>query len=103
VSELRIVKGKQTVGDVEVTTSILVPVPEHERLQRISADSQTIGAFLDWLMHEREPRTDLYERKFIAWTPCPQSIQSLLAEYFKIDQSKLEAEKVAMLEAIRRE
>lgn len=35
------------------------------------------------------------------WQPTHRTIQSILAEYFGIDQKKLDAEKEAMLTAIR--
>lgn len=98
-------KGTQTVGDVEVSTTILVPVPEHDKLRKVATESQSCGAFLDWLTGERglilcemcemESENDRFY-------PAQVRIQSLLAEYFEIDERKLEDEKLAMLEAIRR-
>lgn len=77
--------------------------PEHERLVKVSSTSQEIGEFLDWLptvgvelaVIDRESFTD--DRL----QPCHRTIPSLLAEYFEIDQKKIDAEKEAMLEVLR--
>lgn len=80
--------------------------PEHEKLRPNQGKSQTIGEFLDWLLNERGVQ-------ILKLLPKPEdttdwgwgihhygpvgTIQDLLAEYFDIDQEKLEAEKRAML------
>ena len=80
--------------------------PEHDKLRAISGKSQAIGEFLDWLGAEKHwflaewdgiKRADGDER---AW-PASYSITKLLAEFFEIDLDKIEAEKRAMLEALR--
>lgn len=133
--------------------------PEHEKLRRISDQSQAIGEFLDWLTHERGvelqefrvwyewvppansrwpelygPRTPVrltgytwwppggrerpdvaYEpessmeqrlyghfRRHEGWFHVRASIRDLLADYFDIDQNRLEDEKRQMLDAQRR-
>lgn len=100
-NELTITKGVQEVGDVRVTTEVVIPTPELDKLREVAQDSQKIGAFLDWCQDEK--RWELatlgeYERL----TPICRSIQSVLAEYFDIDERKCEDEKRAILEAIRR-
>ena len=67
------------------------PYPEHEKLKAIHHESQAIGSFLEWMKSEYPKETRL----------PPYSIQFLLAEYFEIDEDKLELEKRAMLETIR--
>lgn len=79
------------------------PWPEHTKLKAISDKSQAIGEFVEWLEgkgihlaeYEQEYRGD--HRMFTIQTP----ITKLLAEFFDIDQDKIEAEKQAMLDAMR--
>ena len=72
--------------------------PEHEKLTTAKEQSQAIGEFLDlgrWSLCEWREWDDArpsFE---------PVNINDALAEYFEIDQDKLEAEKRAMLAAIR--
>lgn len=74
--------------------------PEHEKLAKVKDESQAIGEFLEWLENHGE-----YELGAVAEDlklyPLGKSIERILAEYFKVDQRKLEAEKQTMLEAIR--
>lgn len=72
--------------------------PEHEKLAAIREQSQAIGEFLDlgrWTLCE------LREWDDHSPTMEPVNIQDALAEYFGIDQQKIEAEKREMLEALR--
>lgn len=76
--------------------------PEHEKLKRISGQSQAIGEFLEWLAQEKG--IELAEwggSRGTALVPCLRSKVSLLAEHFGVDQEQLEDEKLAMLEALR--
>lgn len=111
---LRVHKSTAVVGDVEVTTSVIVPTPEHDKLRLIAPKSQAIGDFLEWSRatlcvphhHAENCRSDS------GWLMCGlhegdyeevrTPIRKLLANYFEIDEQKLEDEKLAMLEAIRR-
>lgn len=63
--------------------------PEHERLAAIDGDNQAIGQFLEWLQDVQE--VDL-----------PKPISKLLADYYEIDENKLEKEKRHMLKTCRR-
>lgn len=63
--------------------------PEHEKLRKVSGESQNIGAFLDWLTSESEWQSESAE--------LPR-ITEILAAYFEIDEGKLEEEKRAMIE-----
>lgn len=79
------------------------PYPEHDKLSEVSERSQEIGAFLDFGL----PKMGLVVCEVIEidgeeqLIPMRRSIQSVLAEYFGIDQAKIDAEKEAMLEAMR--
>ena len=77
--------------------------PEHEKMHAVKDESQKLGTFLDWMFNERN------------WDLCyvnddadyqlvedGHQIQKILAEYFDIDLSKIEEEKQAMLEDLRR-
>ncbi len=73
--------------------------PEHAKLQKVKDESQTIGEFLDWLTNERPSgvvflceRHPTHEVGDI-WVPFNKGIERLLAEYFEIDEKKLESEK----------
>lgn len=63
--------------------------PEHEKLAKVSKESNAVGGFLDWLvtMHDVE---------------LPAGITCLLEDYYEIDSTKLENEKRLMLRAQRR-
>lgn len=76
--------------------------PEHEKLHAIKDKSQAIGEFLDFFLPSKgivlmERFRDRYED----YVPTRRSIYSLLAEFFNIDQDKLDAEKKAMLTVLR--
>jgi len=87
--------------------------PEHEKQAAVKDAAQAIGEFLDFsgymlcemrtfiepslcgrpgLTYETEPRL----------APVGRSIQAVLAAYFEIDLDKLEAEKRAMIDELRR-
>ena len=78
--------------------------PEHEKLEKVAERSQVCGEFLEWLGVEK----DLVLARW-AGANCPGDmlvpvnpcVRDLLAEFFEIDQEKLEAEKVALLEWVR--
>lgn len=78
--------------------------PEHARQALVLDKSQAIGEFLEWLTSE-------HEYVIAEWTtnavgsddlvPVQRPIQSWLAQYFQIDPAKIEAEKRAMIDAMR--
>ncbi len=81
--------------------------PEHEKLDAIKNLSQAINDFLDWAAEEEdlvlcEPG-DLtqYGEPSAYRLPTFISHKTLLARHFDIDLDRLEAEKRAMLDAIR--
>lgn len=76
--------------------------PEHEKLAKIGDQSQTVGEFLEWLTGTKgwtlAHVPDYYESTLV---PVSYTITTLLAEFFDIDQTKVEAEKRAMLDEMR--
>lgn len=77
--------------------------PECDKLSAITERSQVIGEFLDWLQHERS--VELCERDCLSdkLMMCSSSIEQLLAEYFEIDLEKVEQEKRAILDELRKQ
>ena len=82
--------------------------PEHDKLTKVSAESQTIGEFLEWLEDTEKVHLARYEelegflggpREML--TPYHYDISELMAKFFGIDLDKIEAEKRQMLDAIR--
>lgn len=78
--------------------------PEHEKLEKIVEFSQTCGEFLEWLNSEKGVMLAVYSNARQGDDQLYRydtSISDLLAEFFEIDQDKLEAEKLAMLAQMR--
>lgn len=79
--------------------------PEHEKLKKVQTESQTIGEFIDWLRSDKELELGKWQTSSHddgdTFQPVHVSTEKLLAEFFEIDLEKLEAEKRAMLEALR--
>jgi len=72
--------------------------PEHEKLQEIADQSQTIGEFLEcngYVLCQ-------YEEEIDEFVPHRNSIEQILAEYFGIDLKKIDQEKRQMLEEMRK-
>lgn len=77
--------------------------PEHEKLQALDGQNQCLGEFLEWLSNQgyvicvcRTQRID------DVYMPAYKPISRWLAEYFGIDEVKLENEKRAMIDELRR-
>ena len=66
-----------------------VLTPECDRLHAVVDKSQVIGKFLEWFCLEHQ-------------VVLPKSINNLLAEFFDIDEEKVEQEKRTILEQLRR-
>lgn len=64
--------------------------PEHEKLQAVRSESQSCGEFLEWL--EANDHVEVTSRK---------GVTTLLAEFFEIDEAKLEKEKRQMIDDMR--
>lgn len=89
--------------------------PEHDKVKALNGHNQTAGEFLDWLTDERgftlcewrECRhADLknnIEFEASGFFPNNKSTDSLLAEFFKIDQRKMEAENREILSDFRKD
>jgi hypothetical protein len=77
--------------------------PEHDKMHAIVDKSQAIGEFLDWLsQHERYALGEVTERLYYPGLyRASVTIPQLLAEYFGIDQAKIDAEKDQMLDELR--
>lgn len=87
--------------------------PEHEKLHTIAEKSHACGAFLTWLLeryrlgsfHEHSEACDepgyRCDMNTDSLYPEHVNVQKLLAEFFEIDEDKLEKEKLAMLEELR--
>lgn len=65
--------------------------PEHAKLLKVSAQSQICGEFIDWLA-VRGFHVESNKRSRPTFRLRP-----MLAEFFEIDENKLEEEKRAML------
>lgn len=87
-------------------------MPECERMRAVKDQSQAIGEFLTWLsgtkglvLAEWRP-SEMFmggERAPDELFPVTISIEVILAEHFDIDLNKVEEEKCALLDHIRRE
>lgn len=94
--------------------------PEHEKLKQVSDKSQICGEFLSWLIGEKgmllsrqhEHTDGCFEKSghricgycqgdLEPWRVTP--VVDLLAEFFEINQAKLEREKVAILRDFRKQ
>lgn len=77
--------------------------PEHEKLSAISDKSQAIYDFLMWCAEEKGAELATWAEEGLdrMW-PLNTAKRELLAEYFGIDLNKLEDEKRAMLDEMRR-
>lgn len=71
--------------------------PEHEKLQKVKHETQSVHDFLEWVGEEYS----LGLRCVDGFPPAGKTLRDLLAEWKDIDQAKLEAEKQAMLEELR--
>jgi hypothetical protein len=85
--------------------ALAVPTPELDKMRAIQPVSQAIGKFLEWhaergtvLCRYISQGVDMDE---VGWHPQYQSIERLLAAFFDIDLDKAEAEKLAVLAALR--
>lgn len=70
--------------------------PEHDKLQKVSDQTQVIGEFLEWAEGEGIQLMCVGDGR-----PYGVSLEPLLAKWAGIDLDKLEVEKRAMLEEVR--
>ena len=80
--------------------------PEHDKLTKVRDSSQLIGEFLDWAGQQGMSlctcEESEYRRERDAYIPVRKRIEDLLAEFYEINLTKLEHEKQAMLDALRK-
>lgn len=95
------------VGEtVKLVLSANPSFPEHEKLDKVKEQSQSIGDFLAWATSEkefgfgREIQADPDGSPFFQ-VAGEQTVKDLLGEFFGIDRAKLDKEKELMLEYAR--
>jgi len=98
-------KWQKKHGDAIGRNVTVQSYPEHEKLEAVREHSQAIGEFFDWLMNdrpggkvfmcERHPKNEIDN----IWVPITGGAEKLIAEYYDIDEKRLEAEKRAILAA----
>jgi hypothetical protein len=71
--------------------------PEHDKLAKVAEKSFAIGEFLDWLTGDQGIVLGRYPEGSERLWAAPESVRTLLARYFDIDENVLEIEKRAML------
>ena len=81
--------------------------PECEKMAAVQEKSRELTNFVDWLRDDQgyaicEEKTydDTYPKE--QWYPLRKSFEQLFADYFGIDLKKVEEERRALLEEIRR-
>jgi len=80
--------------------------PECEKMVAVQEKSQELSNFIDWLREqgyaicEERVYKDSYPPE--QWVPLKKSFEQLFADYFSIDLKKVEEERRAILEEIRR-
>ena len=94
----------------------IIDYPEHAKLKAVQDRSQAIGEFLDWLSVEKQTELafrhehDKGCRNGLGFNECGYrngdfvrvgSTKKLIAEFFEIDEKKLENEKLVMLVRLR--
>jgi hypothetical protein len=86
-----------------------VPTPELDRQRDIihSGKAETVQEFIEWLLDKQglvlgKYGTDEFERKDVL-SPTWYAREDLMADFFGIDRNKIEAERRAILEALRAE
>jgi hypothetical protein len=79
--------------------------PEHEKLKKISDKSQTVGDFLEWLNSQGLHLCEWVDSRYAGegeFSSANKNTDDLLAEFFEIDQAKLEEEKRELIQEARR-
>ena len=77
--------------------------PECEKLRVVQSVSHAQGEFVDWLINEKEIFLAQYIEDVDELRHCRTPLQHLLAEFHGIDLRKVEEERRAMLEEIRKD
>lgn len=74
--------------------------PELNRMADFRVESQAIGDFLAWLQTEKRIKFAQYYGEQLA--PVQVPVEETLAEFFEIDLKKVEKERQALLDFIRK-
>ena len=74
--------------------------PELNRMADFRVESQAIGDFLAWLQTEKKIKFAKYYGERLA--PVQVPVEDTLAEFFEIDLKKVEKERQALLDFIRK-
>lgn len=96
--EEQIIEAEQLVRDLDEKIGTF-RYPEHQKLRAIAKESQLIGSFLEDMREKGWNFCQYSEGDLI---PDYRPIRAILADYFEIDQDKLEQEKLAMLDESRK-
>ena len=77
--------------------------PELDKIAKNKEESQSIGAFLDWLQTDKKIIFCKWDEKVSQHHPTPDytSIEKLLAEYFGVDLKKAEKERQEILASLK--
>lgn len=76
--------------------------PEHEKLKDLGGANQIVGDFIEWL-HENGMWIAQYAARSDQLIVSTKNRDELIAEHFGIDRKRLENEKQAMLDFLRRQ
>lgn len=76
------------------------PYPEHKKMSALRPKIDVVTDFLEWV-GEQDMHVVTIQGDRMPYVGEMFDIRRLLAAYFKIDERKIDAEKQAMLEAIR--
>jgi hypothetical protein len=79
---------------------LLPEYPEHEKLKALNGANQIVGDFIEWF-GEKGWELAKFEEGGDDFVPVLKCRDDLIAEFFEIDQNRLEAEKRGMLNRIR--
>ena len=81
--------------------------PQHDKLKALNGANQTIGDFIEWLGHHNmavckrhKPTSD---NEWQEYWPTFTRRDSLIAQFFEIDERELSREKDRMLDEFRRQ
>lgn len=75
----------------------MVDTPEHDKLRRLSRQTQLIGNFIDWLGDQGLIMCEPQGRHNV---PIRKSRDEMIAEFFGVDLARFHAEKDAILESM---
>ncbi|KKL85599.1 hypothetical protein LCGC14_1953110 [marine sediment metagenome] len=77
-----------------------IECPECDKIVAVQEKSQEIGDFIEWLGNKKDLHLCFWENQYNY--RMNTTIEKLLAEYFEIDLEKVENEKQAILDELRK-